>query len=440
MKINSFLLSFCLTLNTLAQTSTGTNNASAHVTSKSNEDESKVPQYVLPDPLVCVDGTRVTSVEIWENKRRPELVKLFEENEYGRAPGRPSAMHFELTSLVTNALDGIATRKEITIWFTRGTNGPALHLLTYIPDSARGPVPAFLGLNFSGNHAISTDPGITLSGGWFPAGISTGCVTNNHATDACRGKDAAHWPVEKILSRGYALATFYYGDLEPDFTNGWKLGVRAALSPDGTNAIFKPDDWGAIAAWAWGASRALDYLETDPSVNARRVALIGHSRLGKAALWAGARDQRFAMVIGNDSGHAGAALARRGFGETTAAFNSNPDHAFWFCANFRKYSNHDDQMPIDQHELIALIAPRPVYLASAQKDLWSDPRGEFLGALGAEPVYQLYGETGLGVTNWPRLNHPVGDFIGYHIRPGKHDITDYDWNQYLNFADRHLKQ
>ena len=444
MKLKCIVLYICVAFSAAAQNRSGTNDLKYddrlhHGSRPWNADESKVPAYTLPDPLICADGTRVTSAKIWEKKRRPELVRLFEENIYGRAPGRPRGMHFETTSLATNALGGTATRKEVTIWFTRGTNGPGMHLLIYIPNSARGPVPAFLGLNFEGNHSINTDPGITLSDRWLQQSSRDTCETNHHATEACRGVDASSWPVEKILGRGYALATFYYGDLEPDWTNGWKTGVRAALSPDGTNTVFKPDDWGATSAWAWGASRALDYLETDRAINARRVGVIGHSRLARTSLWAAARDQRFATAFANESGHAGAALARREFGETTALFNSNPNHAFWFCGNFKKFSNHDDQMPTDQHEEVALMAPRPVYIGSAQDDLWSDPRGEFLGGKGAEPVYALYGETGLGVSDWPPVNHPVGVFIGYHMRTGRHDITDYDWDQYLNFADRYLK-
>jgi hypothetical protein len=427
MKLKLMCAVFCLAFSALAQVRTNGINL----------DESKVPPYTLPDPLVCADGTRVTSAGIWEEKRRPELVKIFEEQIYGRAPGRPRGMHFAVTSFATNALGGIATRKEVTIWFTRGTNGPGMHLLIYAPNTARKPVPAFLGFNFSGNHAINADPGITLSDRWLPA-AKNGCVTNNRATDACRGQEATQWPVEKILARGYALATVYYGDLEPDFTNGWKLGVRAALSPQGTNTVFKPDAWGAISAWAWGLSRALDYLETDRAIDARHVAVIGHSRLAKTALWAGAHDQRFAIVIANESGAGGAALARRWFGQTTADINRKFPH--WFCGNFKKYSDHDDEMPADQHEVVALVAPRPVYIASAEGDHWSDPRGEFLGAQGAEPVYQLFGEAGLGVSDWPPVGHPVGDFIGYHIRTGRHDLTDYDWEQYLNFADRHFKR
>jgi hypothetical protein len=339
--------------------------------------------------------------------------------------------------MATNALGGRATRKEIMVWFTGRQDGPSMNLLLYVPNAAKKPVPAFLSLNFNGNHAVTSEPGIRLSDRWM-AERPGGCATNHLATGSCRGSEASRWPVEKILAHGYALATAYYGDLEPDFAEGWKLGVRAALSPAGTNTTFKPDEWGAIGAWAWGLSRALDYLETDGAVDAKRVAVIGHSRLGKTALWAGARDERFAIVISNDSGEGGAALARRRFGERTANLNRSFPH--WFCGNFKQYNDREDALPVDQHELIALIAPRPVYIASADEDRWADPRGEFLAARAAEPVYDLFAKAGLGVAEPPAVNKPVGDFIGYHLRSGKHDLTEYDWEQYLNFADRHFKR
>ena len=406
--------------------------------STANYDEAKVPAYTLPDPLACTDGTKVNDAKTWQTKRRPELLRLFEEQVYGRAPGKPHGpTRSEVTSLATNALGGKATRKEITVWLTGTNGGPSFNLLLYVPNGVRPPVPAFLGLNFGGNQAVNSDPGIRLSDRWMIEG-RLGYVTNNRATEACRGKEASQWQVEKILARGYALATVYYGDFEPDFAEGWKLGVRAALSKTGTNTMFKLDEWGAIGAWAWGLSRAMDYMETDGAIDAKRVAVIGHSRLGKTALWAGASDERFAIVISNDSGEGGAALARRRFGERTGDLNRRFPH--WFCSNFKRYSDREDMLPVDQHELIALIAPRPVYVASAEEDRWADPRGEFLAAKGAEPVYRLFGKAGLGVEEMPPVNHPVGDFIGYHIRTGKHDVTEYDWEQYLAFADRHFKR
>ena len=251
-------------------------------------------------------------------------------------------------------------------------------------------------------------------------------------TDASRGTEATRWPVDTILARGYALATIYYGDIEPDHAEGWKEGLRGALASSGV----KPEEWGAIAAWSYGLSRALDYLETDQDIDAHHVALIGHSRLGKTALLSGAT-MNVSRSHFHDLGEGGAALTRRNFGETTGIITTAFPH--WFVPKYATYAGASEKLPVDQHELIALIAPRPVYVASAAEDQWADPKGEFLSAKNAEPVYRLFGKEGLGVSEQPPIDHPVGDFIGYHIRTGKHDVTAYDWDQYLNFADRHFK-
>jgi hypothetical protein len=400
-----------------------------------NYDESKVPQYTLPDPLLMANGRKVADAKMWQTARRPEILELFRTHVYGRSPGRPAKITFEITSLDRKALGGLATRKEISVFFTGKKDGPKMDILLYLPNDAKTRVPAFLGLNFEGNHTIHADPGITLPKQWKRASPGA-AVTENRVRAESRGQQASRWQVEKVLQRGYAVATIFYGDVEPDFADGWKFGVRGALSQGGTNTTFAPDDWGAIAAWAWGLSRALDYLETDKDIDAKRVAVIGHSRLGKTALWVGAEDERFAIVISNDSGCGGAALSKRAFGETVERINTSFPH--WFCGNFKKYNRREEELPLDQHELIALVAPRPVYVASAEEDRWADPRGEFLSAKNAEPVYGLFGKNGLGVDEMPPVNHPVGDAIGYHIRTGKHDVTEYDWEQYLNFAARHF--
>jgi len=353
---------------------------------------------------------------------------------HGRSPGEPRSVKSEVTSVDKSALGGKAVRKEVTLTITGKNGSQKVRVLMYLPDNSKGPVPVVLGLNFDGNQSINPDPGITLATQWIRP-TRDGAYVAQTAPESSRGKSIGRWSVDKILARGYALATVYAGDIEPDFAGSFTNGVHALYFKKG-QIEPEPGEWGTVAAWAWGLSRVMDYFEKDRDLDTKRVVLTGHSRMGKAALWAGATDPRFAIVISNESGEGGAALARRWYGETTARINSSFPH--WFSGNFKKYNDRENDLPFDQHELIALIAPRPVYIASAEDDKWSDPRGEFLSGRHAGPVYALYGKAGLGVVDFPELNKSVGDFIGYHIRTGKHDVTDFDWEQYLNFADRHF--
>ncbi len=307
-----------------------------------------------------------------------------------------------------------------------------MNVLIYLPKSAKKSAPTFIGLNFRGNQSIHKDPAIILSTSWQRKGPG---VVESRATEDSRGQSSSRWPVEMILKRGYAVATIYYGDIDPDFHDGFKNGIHAHY-PEFQN---RGDNWTSIGAWAWGLSRALDYLETDDAIDHKRVALLGHSRLGKTSLWAGARDQRFALVISNNSGCGGAALSRREFGETVKRINTSFPH--WFCANFKKFNDNVNSLPVDQHMLVSLIAPRPVYIASAQQDRWADPRGEFLSGFHADPVYRLLGVDGIGTNKMPEVDKPVNTgTIGYHVRTGKHNVTDFDWTQYLDFADRHFNK
>ncbi|GIW93573.1 MAG: acetylxylan esterase [Pirellulaceae bacterium] len=399
-----------------------------------NYDESRVPHYTLPDLLVMSDGRRVTTAEQWQKERRPEILKLFEKYVYGRTPSKPVRVEWTLVESSDEALQGKAIRKQLVGRFPEFPNAPEFDLLVYLPKSDR-PVPVFIGLNFQGNHTIHPDPAIRVTRSWVRNNPQLG-VTNNRASEASRGAMASRWPVEYILGRGYGVATMYYGDIDPDYDDGFQNGIHPLFYEPGQTRP-KEDEWGSIGAWAWGLQRALDYLVSDPNVDPRRICLMGHSRLGKTALWAGAQDERFALVVSNNSGCGGAALSRREFGETVKRINTSFPH--WFNDVFPAFNDRVNELPVDQHMLVALIAPRPVLICSAEEDLWADPRGEFLSALHADPVYRLLGTDGLAVREMPGLKQFIASRISYHIRPGKHDVTPYDWQVYLDFADLHLR-
>lgn len=391
-----------------------------------NTNEANVRQYTLPPLLQTENGQKIKTAKEWENRQRPYILQLFAQNVYGRIPGKPKEMHYKASAGAALALNGKAIRKEVTIFFTKGDSGPSMTLLLYLPRDTKGKVPVFIGLNFLGNHSVQKDTGIAITDHWRQL--------HPNVTIIERGEQERRWPVDKIINAGYGVATAWYEDLEPDHAEGWKSGIRTSLQQQ---LNIRPDEWGAIGAWAWGLSRILDYLETEPQVQAKQVVLTGHSRLGKAALWAGANDKRFAIVISNNSGEGGAALARRNFGETIDRINTA--FPYWFIQKYTSYNNAVEQLPVDQHMLLALMAPRPLYVASAQEDAWADPKGEFLGAREAGKVYALYGLRGIEEKDQPPVNKPVGDHVKYHVRTGKHDMLPYDWDQYISFANKFLK-
>jgi hypothetical protein len=401
---------------------------SLFTTSARNTDEAKVPPYTLPDPLISADGSTVTAAT-WA-QRRAEILRLFEDQVYGKAPAAHPKQTHKVISSDPSALGGIATRKIVHIR-PGGKDGPVLKMLMYLPNDRQGPVPAFFGLNFEGNQATTKDPAVPMATVWLRNNAKKGIV-DNRATEASRGYTKGRWPYAESVKRGYALATICCADIDPDFDDGFENGVHGLFGKKPG-----PGDWGAIAGWAWGLSRGLDYLESDTDVNAKQVTVVGHSRLGKTALWAGATDPRFAIVISNNSGCGGAALSRRCFGETLAVINTRFPH--WFCDNFQRYNENEVELPVDQHMLVALCAPRPVFIASAEGDTWADPRGEYLSAKHASPVYELLGLPGLPDGDFPAVNTSLIGTLAYHMRSGKHDITHEDWQRYFDFADLHLK-
>ena len=394
-----------------------------------NYDELKVGVYTLPDPLIFNNGKSVRSARDWKGRRK-QILELFATQVYGRGPKAPKHISYDVFDVDQAALGGRAIRKQVTIYFSARKNGPKEDILIYLPAGAHKPAPVILTLNFSGNQSVINDSAVKLPTIW------DGKTHLKHlASEDSRGKDT-EFEVEKILARGYGFATICYQNIEPDFKGGYVEGIRPLFLKPGQSAPA-PDEWGAIGAWAYGLSRAMDYLERDKHIDAKRVAIMGHSRLGKTVLWAGALDTRFAMVLSNCSGEGGASLARRNYGETVT--NLVGAFPYWFSPNFQKYPDRVDQLPVDAHELIALIAPRPVYITGAEDDRWGDPKGEFLACVGAGPVYRLLGAHDLGTSEMPALNQPIMQTIGYHVRSGKHAVTAFDWDQFLVFADMHLR-
>lgn len=407
-----------------------------------NYTEAKAGAYTLPDPLKLNNGRLVKDARTWRTQRRPEIHKLIEEHWFGRAPSRPKEMTFEVTEKSGAAFDGKAIRRQVTIHFSNHPASPRIDLLIYLPALAQKPVPVFLNMSFFANNFAVTDPDVRKGRRWdretrtqIPADVAP--VIPNPAA----GKNPPRrrgFPVELFLDQGIGVATFNKDDLAPDFTGSEAMGVKALFLKPG-QAKPAANEWGAIASWAWGASRVLDYFETDPAVDAKRVAIHGVSRLGKTALWAGASDERFAMVIASCSGEGGAAIARRNYGETLAHMSAPTRYPYQFAPNYAKYASKVNEWPVDANLLLAMIAPRPLLLQTGNTDKWSDPYGEFLAATSVEPVYQLLGKKGLGVTKLPPPGQAVFHDIGYLMHDGGHGTVPSDYEAYAQFCKLHWK-
>jgi hypothetical protein len=379
-----------------------------------------------PDPLVMYNGDPVSTRQQWFEQRRPELKSLFQHYMYGWLPA-PMETQGAVTYRDTNFFGGKATLKLVTLKF--GTpETPEIHLLMVAPNHRRGPSPIFLGMNFDGNHTVIADTNVPLPTVWMPGGAPK--VVNHRATDAARGTDTHVWELDQSIDRGYAVATFYCGDVEPDTTNA-QGGVRETL-----RVPRSPDDWGTLAAWAWGLHRAVDYLTHDADIDPQRIAVVGHSRLGKACILAAAFDERIALAIPLQAGCGGTAPSRSHVGESVARINTAFPH--WFNGVFKEFNDQPERLPFDQNCLVALCAPRPVLLGAAVEDTWANPEGAFEMLRSADKVYRFVGADGLSATEMPATNVLIDSNVGFFIRPGKHSMTKEDWKYFLDFADKHL--
>ncbi len=338
-----------------------------------------------------------------ELKPRAETLELFRTHVYGRVPSTPFRQVVQMKEKNANALGGAATLKRLEIILVRGVESLTIRVSLFTPNKAKAPATFLLICN---RPADNIDP--------------------------TREKKSPFWPVEEVVARGYGIAAFHNADVDPDKHDGFKDGAHKLLDVEPRG----PDAWGTIAAWAWGASRVMDYLETDGDVG--KVAVIGHSRGGKTALWAGAQDERFAMAISNDSGNTGASISRRRFPGKESVARINKAFPHWFCETYATYDNREDALPVDQHMLVALLAPRAVAIGSAEADLHADPRGEFLSAVRASAAWAP--KAGLGTSTMPPIGKAIdGEGVHYHIREGKHDLTLLDWERYMDFADKTLR-
>lgn len=418
-----------------------------------NYTESKTGSYMLPDPLKFADGSPVADEKAWREKRRPELFKLIEENQYGRVPPKPESMASNFFDKGTPAFDGKAVRKQITLFFPSSRLNHTVDVLLYLPAKATGPVPVLLNFGWTANNlAVPNDPGVKVGRVWSttPGAIGNRVPATPPPTGTVSGGPGRNLNVLQVIERGYGFAVFNYTDIDPDTLGVAPRGGPPAFSPiaQGVRAAYlkpgqtepSPDEWGSIAAWGWGASRIIDWFETVPEIDAKRIAITGASRLGKTVLWMAARDERVALVIASVSGEGGAALSRRDYGETIAHLVAPTRYPYQFAANYQKWAGRANEMPWDAHMIIALVAPRPILLQTGSTDKWSDPYGEFLAAKAATPVFTLLGKKGIEEYSLPAAKKPLMNTLGYLMHDGPHGVVPADWPVFLEFMDKHLKE
>jgi hypothetical protein len=392
-----------------------------------NYEEDSVGSYILPDLFTMRNGDKVKDAKTWMEKRRPEIVKLFEENQFGKMPPRPSEMHFDIFDKGTLVLNGKAIRKQVRVYFTKDTSYK-MDLLIYLPASTTKPSPLLLIINFFANSSVVDDPGVRQGEVWNRDGKKI------PASTAAFGKIN----IDTFITQGIGIATVYYGDIEPDFKKGFQYGIRGHYLKSGENYPAN-NEWGAISAWSWGLSRAMDYFETDKQIDAKRIALQGTSRLGKTVLWTGAHDPRFKLVIASCSGEGGAAISRRNYGENIKHMTDTSRYYYQFAPNWHGYADDFNRSPVDAHMLVALMAPRPLLLQTGDTDYWSDPKGEFLAAVAAEPVYKLFNKKGPGTTVMPEAgDQSLLNTLGYYMHAGGHGTIPSDWGVFVEYLKKYL--
>lgn len=395
-----------------------------------NYDEAGTGAYRLPEPLIAQDGKRITTSDQWWRKRRPEILRLFETQQFGAAPPKVEGLKATVIEQPTLAFGGKALRKQVRLALTSDPTAHPVDLVVYTPVGLKRPVPVLLTINFTPNGAVTGDPDVKPGTVWD---------LDQHRRVPYQGKAPFLPKIDpvRLLDAGIGLAAFYYGDVEPDDPEGFPAGIRARYLKSGQTKLAA-DQWGTIAAWAWAISRVIDHLETEPAVDAKRIGLHGVSRLGKTVMWAGACDPRIALTIASASGEGGAAISNRNYGETIAHLVAPGRYPYQFAANYAKWAGFPDRAPMDGNLLVALHAPRPLLLQTGTVDGWSDPKGEFLSAVNAGQVYRLLGARDLGTDRWPGAGQRIFGDLSYYMHEGGHGPIPADWPVFVDFLKMHL--